>query len=315
VRVFFRSTVGILIFTTALLSALGVEPARACSVCRCGDATFGALGTNGYAKQGFRVALDWERFDKDEGNPAEEVESLVEQRFTAMVSYGFNDRAALFARIPVSFRDLNSGPTGEVAQETHTSGFSDPELYGQYRLWGSAFRSGIGQRSAVSLNAGIKLPWGRNNVEKDGVRVDEHGQPGTGSTDLFASLAYLYLLDKDSSVFASVGYRHTGENDFGYRYGSAFLANIAYEHKLGRMLDGVVELNFRDAAKDRVDAAGTLDEDTGGALLYLTPRLLADLKGGFVVRAAVQIPVVRDLNGFQKERPVANIGVTYLFSH
>jgi hypothetical protein len=313
--VFFRSTVRVFLFAALAASTFAPRVAQACSVCRCGDATFGALGTNGYAKQGFRLALDWERFDKDEGDPAVEVESLVEQRFTTMVSYGFSDRAALFARIPVSVRDQTSGAAGEAAEETHTSGFSDPEVYGQYRVWGSAFRSGLGQQSALSLNAGIKLPWGRNNVVKDGVRVDEHAQPGTGSTDLFTSLSYLHLLDKNSSIFASIGYRHTGENDFGYHYGSAFLANVAYEHKLNRALDGVVELNFRNAAKDRVDAEGTLDDDTGGALLYLTPRLLVDLKGGFVLRIAVQIPIVRDLNGFQKERPVVNVGITYLFSH
>jgi hypothetical protein len=64
-----------------------------------------------------------------------------------------------------------------------------------------------------------------------------------------------------------------------------------------------------------VDAQGTLDDDTGGSLLYVTPRLLVNLGGGLVLRAAAQIPMVRDLNGFQKERTVVNVGLTYLFSH
>ena len=68
----------------------------------------------------------------------------------------------------------------------------------------------------------------------------------------------LYLLDPQSSLFVPSGYRGTGSNDFGYRYGSTFTANVAYEHKLGGRLDGVLELNFRDAKKDRVDAEGTL---------------------------------------------------------
>jgi hypothetical protein len=160
---------------------------------------------------------------------------------------------------------------------------------------------------------GVKTPWGENDVREGGVRVDEHGQPGTGSTDVFSSLAFLHLIDEKSALFVSSGYRRTGENDFGYRYGSSFLGNLAYEHKLGQRLDGILELNFRHAKEDRV--AGTPDGDTGGSLLYVTPRLLANLGSGLVLRAGAQIPLVKDLNGYQKERVVANVGLTYLFSH
>jgi hypothetical protein len=301
--------------TLASLTFLALPSvARACSICRCGDATFNALGKDGYAAQGFRAALDWERFDKDEGDPSEEAESQVEKRFTALLSYGFNDRFTLLARVPYSVRDLTA-TTPEGAENTHTSALSDPEIYAQVRLWSSKLSGGLGRRSSLSLNAGVKTPWGRNHLEEDGERIDEHAQSGTGSTDVFGSLAFLYLIDKESAVFVSSGYRHTGENDFGYRYGSTFLANVAYEHKLGKVLDGVVELNFRDAKKDRVDAEGTISDDTGGSLLYVTPRLLANLGGGLVLRVAAQIPIARGLNGFQKERAVANLGLTYLFSH
>ena len=40
-------------------------------------------------------------------------------------------------------------------------------------------------------------------------------RPGTGSTDVFGSIAFLYLIDKESALFASGGYRHTGGNDYG----------------------------------------------------------------------------------------------------
>lgn len=285
---------------------------HACSICRCGDATFNALGKDGYAAQGFRAALDWERFDKDEGDPADESESQVENRVTALLSYGFSEKLTLFARVPYSVRNLTSVAEGAEPEKTHTSGFSDPEIYGQVRLWASHLGAGLGRRASLSVTGGVKAPWGQNEAQHDGERADEHAQPGTGSTDAFGSLAFLYLLDKDSAIFVSSGYRHTGRNDFGYRYGSSFLANVAYEHKLGGILDGVVEMNFRHARKDEVDAEGTAADSTGGALLYVTPRLLANLGGGLVLRAAVQIPVAKDLNGFQKERAVANVGLTYV---
>jgi len=304
--------VAMLVTASSLLAA----PSRllACSICRCGDPTFNALGKEGFTRPGFRVALDWERFDKTEGNPAEEAESQVENRYTAFVSYGFGERFTLFARVPWSVRNLTSSATGEEPEQTHTRGLSDPEIYGQARLWASPLRGAVGRRALLSLVGGVKTPWGENDVTQDGVRVDEHAQPGTGSTDVTGGLAFLYLVDRESAVFVSGSYRHTGTNDLGYRYGSSVLASAAYEHKLMSRLDAVVGLDFRHSHADQVDAGGTTDPDTGGSLLYITPRLLVSLGRGLVLRAGAQIPVWHDLNGYQQERAVVNVGVAYLFS-
>jgi len=68
-----------------------------------------------------------------------------------------------------------------------------------------------------------------------------------------------------------------------------------------------------DAARDAIDATGTLDGNTGGAVLYLTPRLLMEVGGGVVLRFAAQVPVAKNLYGEQTEKTVYNIGVTYTF--
>lgn len=302
---------------------------QACSICRCGDPTFNALGREAYAARGFSIALDWERFDKDEGDPADETESQIEQRFTGLLSYGFGQQVTLFLRLPYSQRTLDmsaGGAPAETLETLETRGFSDPEVYGRLQLWASSMASPLGRRTSLSLNAGVKTPWGQNDATEQGQRVDEHAQPGTGSTDVFGSLALLHIIDTHSALFASSGYRHTGQNDFEHRYGSTFSANLAYERKLSKTIDAVLELNFRHAAKDRSlphhdtghgeahEHTPQDDGNTGGALLYVTPRLLADLGAGLVLRAAAQIPLVRDLNGFQKERAVLNVGLTYLFS-
>ena len=122
-----------------------------------------------------------------------------------------------------------------------------------------------------------------------------------------------YLLDRESALFGSVQERVPGSNDFAYRYGRIFLANVAYERKLARRVDSVLELNYRHAARDEIDAAGTLDGNTGGAVLYLTPRLLLEVGGGVVLRLAAQVPVVKNLYGEQTEKTVYDIGVTYTF--
>ena len=110
-------------------------------------------------------------------------------------------------------------------------------------------------------------------------------------------------------------YRGTGRNDFGYRYGSALLLNVAYEHKLGGRWDAVIEANYRDSAYDQMDRAGTLDPDTGGSMLYVTPRILFDAGRNWVVRGSAQLPLSQSgLHGVQHEEPVWNIGITRLFN-
>ena len=83
-----RSACHLSVAVVILALACETPRAEACSICRCGDPTFNALGKDGFNARGFRVALDWERFDKDEGDPAVESESQVENRLTALVSYG-----------------------------------------------------------------------------------------------------------------------------------------------------------------------------------------------------------------------------------
>jgi opacity protein-like surface antigen len=299
----------------AVIGAMITVPSWACSICRCGDPTFNALGKEGVAQSGLRLAFDWEQFEKAEGIAGDDFDFLRERRSTLLVAYGISDRFGVFARIPYSSRELTETANGET-EEVHHSGLADPELYGQVRLWSSALEGDVGVRTSLYAVAGVKTHWGENDASVDGARLDEHAQTGTGSTDWFAGLSGSYQINPRSALFASAQYRHTGYNDYDYRYGSVRLINLAYEHKLGSRWDAVLEVNYRNSNRDVVDALGNTDPNTGGAITYLTPRLLFDVGGGWVIRAAAQLPLSNaGLNGFQDERSVANIGVTRVFLH
>jgi hypothetical protein len=289
------------------------SPAWACSICRCGDPTFNALGNEGVAQTGLRLALDWDQVEKTQG-PANERDSIRERRTTLLVAYGLSEKASLYARIPYSERDLTETEDGE-SEHTHGSGLADPEIYGQLRLWASRFEGDVGVRAQVFAVAGIKTAWGENNLSHEGERLDEHVQPGTGSTDGFAGLFGSYQLNPSSALFYSAQYRHTGRNDAGYQYGRISLANLAYEHKLGARWDAVLEMNYRYAERDEIDASGATDPDTGGTMFYLTPRILFDVGAGWVLRASGQLPLSQSrLYGEQHEDPVLNLGITKLFA-
>jgi len=310
-----------LAFAAAIVSPGG---ALACSICRCGDPTFNALGSNVYADGTFQFAIDWDRLSKEQGifegqrgggeahfilrQASPEIETIVEDRITATISYAFAQRFNVILRAPYSFKSLTEG---EEVTDTH--GFADPEILALARLWSSNFGPGLGRRAWLSALFGVKTPWGEDDLQQDGVRVDQHAQPGTGSTDLFGGLSFLYLFDEKSALFASAQYRGTGSNEFGYKYGNVALANLAYERKLLERLDAVLELNFRYAGEDTVDFEGVRDPNTGGSILFVTPRLLFDVTGHLVARIAVQIPTWKDLNGVQNEQAVYNAGLTYIF--
>jgi hypothetical protein len=302
-----------------VLGAIGIGailslPAQACSICRCGDPTFNALGKEGIAQTGLRLAVDWDQVEKTQGSLDDAFDELHEQRITLLAAYAVSDRVNLFARVPYSQRELTETEEGE-SERTRHSGLADPEIYGQVQLWASQFDGAVGIRSAIFGVAGVKTNWGENDASHDGERLDEHVQPGTGSTDWFAGLSGSYQIDPHSAVFASAQYRHTGRNDFGYRYGRVELFNVAYEHKLGTRWDAVLEANYRWAQHDQVDSFGTLDPDTGGSIMYLTPRLLFDAGHGWVLRASAQLPLSDSgLNGAQDEKAVVNFGITYLMN-
>ncbi len=321
----------IALFATALIPTL----AAACSVCRCGDPTFNALGTDIFTRGQFHLALDYEYLEKSQGADAEHHdeaaahalasslgphplphgdeehggrEELTESRMVITASYGFTERFQIVGRIPWSRREISSS-----AESSSASGLGDPEIYGIFRLWSAPWKEGMGRSSWVSVLAGVKTAWGENDASADGERLDEHVQPGTGSTDLFGGLSAVHLLDERSTIYGSLQYRSADRNDHGYRYGDSVLANVGYEHKLGSRWDAALELNGRDAARDEIDADDEEDPDTGGTILFLQPRLLVHLGRNIVARLAVQVPVYDDLDGEQEEKSVFNVGVTATF--
>src|SRR5215831_1265015 len=301
---------------TGLCALIAAQSSLACSICRCGDPTFNALGKEGVPQAGLRVAVDYDSLDKTQGSVASDnLEELTEQRMTWLAAYSVTERIALFARVPYSWRELKETGGGPAERNT-SAGLADPEVYGQVRLWSSPFEVAVGERASIYAVGGVKTSWGENNFKIDGERADEHLQPGTGSTDWFGGLAGFYQLDRKSSLFASAQYRYTGRNDAGYRYGNIWLANFAYEHKFTPQFDSTLELNYRQAQRDEINNIGAVDENTGGSMLFVTPRVLFSVGGNWVLRGAVQIPVTQSgLNGEQHEGTVWNIGVTYLFAH
>ncbi len=295
-------TLFLLVVALALPRTVG-----ACSMCRCSDPVFSALGQGLYTHSGFKIAVDWNRQDQSQGE-GEDFEAQVRNSVTATLSYSWRERLTFVAQIPYVFVNQTSAEGNDVL-----NGLGDPAFYVYARLWSSNFDQGLGRRAWLSAIFAVKTPWGQNDVTQNGERIDEHAQPGTGATNLSGGLSFLYLFDAASSIYTSVAYTGTGRNGVGYKYGDNVQVNAVYDRKMTDWLDGLFEMNFLDAKKDQQDAAGLEDPNTGGQTLYLTPRMAIHIAQGLVLRAAAQFPVWKNLNGVQQIKPSYTAGLTYVF--
>jgi hypothetical protein len=285
--------------------SLSLPAAEACSICHCGDPTYSLVGSQIFVPNTWSVGLDADRYSKDqvsEEDPSQR-EQEDESRITFSAAYSIRRRLTLIARLPIADRTISTD-----SESQSMTGLSDPEFV--------VHVNALPSRPATFLSAslGVRTGWGENNRQVDGERAEEHLQPGTGAVGLNGGVSFSRLLDVNGTIFGSVLGRANGRNDFGYKYGDAVLANIAYERRLAGPLNGVFEVNYRTAGKDE-EQVGEKDPNTGGTVLYLSPRILVrlDKSQGLYFRLGVQIPVVENLFGDQDEKVNVLTGLTFRF--
>lgn len=283
--------------------AMGAAPsARACSMCHCSDPVY-RLVEGQFGLQAVRLSLEMDQYAKDQ--VAEDFpsgrETETEDRVTLAGAWAPLPALRLVARVPFTSRTIDD-PGG-----TNTlKGVSDPDLNVQYAF----FHSSAGRPQWLAVTSGIKSSWGQNDRQLDGVRADEHLQPGSGAASVSAGVAYSLEQSTRSHWYASGGGRWSGRNSSGYRYGDAFTAVAAYQRGMNAWMSAAAELNFRVTDKD--DNAGELDPNTGGSVLYVTPRVSFALGGGpMALKLGAQIPVMQHLYGDQNEHTNFLTGVVF----
>ena len=289
-----------------------IHEATACSICLCGEDLFFYTGDRALLSHRLELTFQEQYMTKTSGptahgldavariNPAgvahEEAEQvrLHEHRLTLRGSYGVSNHITVFAKAPLVVRRLTTVTEGVEARES-ASGLGDVEV-------AAVLSHEIISRPNVSYDAalvvGVKTPRGRNGVEEDGVRIDEHLQPGTGSWGGQIG-AILSRTTMSLSAYASSYVRATAENDHDYLYGAAYLYNLGLLYRLSTTWGISAEMNGRYAARDQF--AGEDLENTGGSVAYLTPgvRWLATPMINVILN--VRVPVVQDLNDDQEE--------------
>jgi hypothetical protein len=298
-------TAGLLALPVALLAPPVV---RACSVCACGDPLAAVAETPGN-RGSLRLALEAETLQVTSGSEtmAGMTDELTQWTLRPSVVWSPLPSLNLVASVPFVRKRMEETGMGMDATMSDLSGLGDVDLGARWFAFDSVdFATRLRQSGAIM--AGTSLPTGSNGASSGGVRVDEHGQLGTGGFGPYLGL--FYRLSGDTwSGFATLTGRIRTENSYGYRYGQSLQASLQGQWQPGEWFAASLALEGRSAAADREQ--GAVAPNTGGLLLAATPSVHINVFAGAWLFARVQLPFYTALLGEQTVGPVFTAGIRY----
>jgi len=287
------------------ISMLFTSAALACSVCGC-DPAAGTLGFDRPSASSLRVAVE-DRYLQKESGAGDEAESEKENRLLGRLQYSPLAPLVLQVEVPYFIFKYHYDSTG--ARNDDAQGLGDVTVGARYEV----LRLGLDARHVVALTGTLKTPTGANDRHLSGEPPDEHLQLGTGSWDGLVGASYLYGL-RPWTLYANATGRMNSSNSRGFRYGNAVFGTIGARRgflESGRLIASL-EAQARYADKDHF-GNGTTDQDTGGFIGYAAGSIGYALTSDLLLRALVQVPVIKDLNGVQGEHTVVYMNLAYDF--
>ncbi len=215
----------------------------------------------------------------------------------SVLGYGILGDFAVFGVVPYVDKEL-SLTTGGTRRSRGADGLGDISLFGRYTL----FRDDApGRTFRVAPFAGLELPTGEDDETDAFGRLPAAVQPGSGSWDPFGGVVATYQT-LEFQLDAQVSYKaNTAAN--GFEFGDVARLDGSLQYRLWpRKLEAGVpgflyaigEANLIHQDKNR--SGGANDPDSGGTRLFLVPGLQYVTKR-WILEAAVQLPVIQDLNG------------------
>jgi hypothetical protein len=255
----------------ATLLAVSASPALACSVCGCGDPLVGVGQVAGPAGQ-FGLELDGQYLYQKAGGEAPGTLDILDQWSVLLTaSYTPIANLNLVVTLPWVWKDMQMEMAdGARMSSSNLNGFGDMQVGARWFFW-EHLDLGNSIRHTLSVSASTFIPTGNNSaVDADGIRVDEHGQIGTGGWGPNAGLFYRMQGDV-WSAYAGVWGLYRTVNSYGYRFGAAAMWTAVGQYQPLQWLAVALGVDGRFAGYDQQDG---LDVDsTGGLVLAAVPAV------------------------------------------
>lgn len=266
---------------------------------------------------------DWTEFEHVSVAEAE-AEAIANGEFDALesswvnqlaLSYGLTDDLQLGFQLGYyagsNFIDAEEdGGGGAESAGADPSGLTDTWVTAKWRV----LRGASGH---LALLAGVKLPTGEDDETlSNGEELEPSSQPGSGSVDYQAGLAYSRFLSPRVTLDASGLYTLRTEHD-GFEVGDRADLGLALAYRLSEDVQApnnwsvFGELNGIWLDEDVED--GSANENSGGETVYLTVGVRDRIDAHFALSLAPAVPILQDVNGEQVETDW-RIGLALTFS-
>ncbi|MCH7876544.1 MAG: transporter [Gemmatimonadetes bacterium] len=220
--------------------------------------------------------------------------------------------------VPYVRKSMEFTPIGGTRQRFSTAGIGDIVVDTK---WIFLSRNRLGGTTRLGIEGGVKVPLGGTGATlPDGTVAPRSLQVGSGSWD-FPFKALFTLTQGHGGLLANVGYR-VNTTDDAFRAGNIFSYDIAaalrflpWVYRSLRDQTLVVYLELNGTVTQRDEIAGTLDPNSGGHLLFLSPDLQWVPAPWLLFEGSVQFPIVQDLNGTQLKHDIRfQLGTRFRFS-
>ena len=164
--------------------------------------------------------------------------------------------------------------------------------------------------SDLAAGIAVKVPTGgRSATNAEGAAAEPTIAPGSGSTDLSASLVWQSTADVPSLTYGPLGntaalpwfvgvvgrVNGTGTDD--YRVGKELQVNAGAHYPISETFQLLFQVNARFRGKDDVGTTDAVRDDTGGSWVYLSPGLRVAFSPKTAVYTYVQLPIYQRING------------------
>ena len=275
-------------------------------------AAFGWTGTPKAAPETFNTALPVAKgefvfrqqvvLDQSGDDPSGAERDRTAWSAISVLGYGVNSDLALFGVVPYVDKRLELIEDG-ARRARSARGLGDVSLFGRYTIFKRNFRGGTFR---IAPFAGAELPTGDDEMSDSFGLLPASVQPGSGSWDPFGGIVLTYQT-LDYQIDAQASYKiNTEANDF--EFGDVARLDASFQYRLWPrelkggvpgFLYGILEANLIHQEKNR--SGGVDDANSNGTRLFLVPGLQYVTKR-WIVEAAVQVPVVKNLNGTALEK-------------
>lgn len=291
----------------ALAALLGVTlartEARACSPCSTGDPTLTVTGVE-KPYEG-RLRLGAQMLHRTASSGIEGVDRIdsAEQRLELSAAWAATDWLFVSTKLPLVRR-----------RATYPNLANDDVLsLGDFELRGKVFvyqdRS-LDARHLVALTGGVGLPTGAIVRGPDGQPLPFEAQPGTASINALAGVSYAYFA-RPFSLYASANAALPVVHRTATEVGAFGLFTVAGQYQPWEVAA------FRVAIDTRVERslrrAGIVDPHSGGVAVFASPEIVLSPVDDLLVRALVQLPLFRRLDGEASDGVSLLLGVAHDF--